>query len=357
MFSTYVALSWTATVMAIWFSIFIFIEIIMLFVYLFADPPYRSPKPFNLVEIEKICFRTSELDSTILEIAFLTKNENKKNPPKIIFTRQQIEIRTLSANINQNIPYNHIYKITYGRRKPLGVLNGILLFGSMIPAIIASFGPILSAKGAVATLAFFLIIDLFLIAILFKQFLKSKLIFVDFGTLNWGHVGFTAIESHKFGLSEAKSIVDFIKEKMYLYTIVKPSNIVKNSQEADKLEQNPTNHLIEVLAELHNIGMVTDTEFAKKTAEIAAENESANRENPIKSKMANISPEILENLSPPKIHKLERYLLIMDKDDIIVLHDNTVKLIKKDRWEGILASGNSDKFKLIFKDEDFNIIK
>jgi hypothetical protein len=39
----------------------------------------------------------------------------------------------------------------------------------------------------------------------------------------------------------------------------------------------------------------------------------------------------------------------MEESDLIVYHGNTVKLISKERWDGIVSSGASDKYEIIFK--------
>ena len=37
------------------------------------------------------------------------------------------------------------------------------------------------------------------------------------------------------------------------------------------------------------------------------------------------------------------------KNNVIVFNDNKIKTIALERWEGIIAQGHTDKFKLIFK--------
>lgn len=347
----YLELSWFMSVLTMWLAVIIIIEIIMLFFYIGAKPPHRSPQPFTNSQIEKINYFTSELDSTILEIIFMTRIENKKNPPKIIFTRKHLEIKSLSTNINSSIPYNQIINITYGRRKPIAVLNFILIFGSLFFCVIATLGPFISTKNAVEALVFLSIMDLIPTIILIKNYTHCKLIYVDLVTAQLSHIGFTTLENQNFGINDAQKLVAFLKEKISLY---KQVNFSKNEKilQTKNTDMENEKPLIEVLAELHNLGMMTDEEFAKKSIDYLENlNKSNNVIDPVKAMLLTISQELLDSLSPPKLHKVEKYLKIMEPTDIIVLHDNTIKLIGKERWEGILASGHPDKFKVIYRNE------
>jgi hypothetical protein len=66
------------------------------------------------------------------------------------------------------------------------------------------------------------------------------------------------------------------------------------------------------------------------------------------SKISGVATEILDKLSPAKRYKLERLIEDMGKTDIIVIHDNTVKLLNKERWDGIVSSGASDNYEIIY---------
>jgi uncharacterized membrane protein YhaH (DUF805 family) len=64
-----------------------------------------------------------------------------------------------------------------------------------------------------------------------------------------------------------------------------------------------------------------------------------------------VTAEILDKLTSAKRYKLDRLIKEMGKTDIIVFHDNTVKLFSKERWDGIVSSGASDKFEIIYKNQ------
>jgi hypothetical protein len=69
----------------------------------------------------------------------------------------------------------------------------------------------------------------------------------------------------------------------------------------------------------------------------------------VQNNMAAVPAEILDKLSPAKKYKLERLIDEMGNSDIIVYHDNTIKLLDKERWDGIVSSGVSDKYEIVFK--------
>ena len=64
---------------------------------------------------------------------------------------------------------------------------------------------------------------------------------------------------------------------------------------------------------------------------------------------ANVNETILNDLTIPKLLKVEKLLEVQANDEKIVFHDNTIKVINKERWQGIVESGNADKFKIIFE--------
>ena len=76
--------------------------------------------------------------------------------------------------------------------------------------------------------------------------------------------------------------------------------------------------------------------------------------NEIQNKLSGISIEILNKLSSAKKYKLERLIEDMGKSDIIVYHDNTVKLFNKERWDGIVSSGASNQYEIIYKYQELN---
>ena len=57
---------------------------------------------------------------------------------------------------------------------------------------------------------------------------------------------------------------------------------------------------------------------------------------------------ILETLSPAKVLKFERILTNIKPHEKICYHDNKLKLIDIERWNGLVKSGNSESFKIIY---------
>ncbi len=71
-------------------------------------------------------------------------------------------------------------------------------------------------------------------------------------------------------------------------------------------------------------------------------------------KISDIDEEILAGLQEHHIHNLKNKIELMAelefaKNNVIVFNDNKIKTIALERWEGIIAQGHTDKFKLIFK--------
>jgi hypothetical protein len=98
------------------------------------------------------------------------------------------------------------------------------------------------------------------------------------------------------------------------------------------------------------VGLVPKTEkFIKNQNEEIKNNVTPNLDTQIN--LPGITAEILNKLSDAKKHKLERLIEDMENTDIIVFHDNTVKLLSKERWDGIVNSGASDKYEIIYKSQ------
>lgn len=66
------------------------------------------------------------------------------------------------------------------------------------------------------------------------------------------------------------------------------------------------------------------------------------------SKFEMISPEILSSLTPVKLRQLEKYLSLVGPNSIIVIINDTFLLIDLKRWNEIVASGTSEKYKIIY---------
>jgi len=116
--------------------------------------------------------------------------------------------------------------------------------------------------------------------------------------------------------------------------------------------------LIDKLQELKRTNILSEDEFLIKKKEIIdktkeeIENErkqAENQKNEIENRLKMISPEILQNLSQVKLYKLEKFLSIITQNQVIVLHENNVKLLELERWDAILSSEHSEKYKLLFK--------
>jgi len=63
----------------------------------------------------------------------------------------------------------------------------------------------------------------------------------------------------------------------------------------------------------------------------------------------NIPHDKLSCYTIPKLIKIAKFLSILKQGDLIVYHDNNIKHFDKERWDGIIASGNTDKFEVIYQ--------
>lgn len=117
-----------------------------------------------------------------------------------------------------------------------------------------------------------------------------------------------------------------------------------------------TKPLIDQITELKNNGLLTEEEFNSKRSEIIEKHRKRIEEDFLNKqmKLSGISKEILNKLSSAKKYKLERLIEEMGESDIIVYNDNTLKLLSKERWDGIVSSGASDKYGIIYKYQESN---
>ncbi|MEI6143387.1 MAG: SHOCT domain-containing protein [Mariniphaga sp.] len=113
--------------------------------------------------------------------------------------------------------------------------------------------------------------------------------------------------------------------------------------------KNITDPLLKPLIESREKGLLTEEEFNSKRSEIIAKHQKLlNEEILIKQNFLSEIPEnILAKLSSAKKYKLEGLIENMEASDLIVFHDNTVKLIKIKDWENIVSSGENGKFEII----------
>lgn len=102
--------------------------------------------------------------------------------------------------------------------------------------------------------------------------------------------------------------------------------------------------LIDLILAAKDKGLITNEDFLKKEKEIIE-----NCKLDLKQQEANISYEVYNKLSPTKIERVEQYLETIDKNDLIVLHHNKVKLIKRETWDSIVSEGISGNYAIIYK--------
>jgi hypothetical protein len=122
-------------------------------------------------------------------------------------------------------------------------------------------------------------------------------------------------------------------------------------EEAERINVEPIEVNSEVKIVFQDTGSgILNNESANEVKEIIIDNNST-QEDIIKmiTERTNIPQEDLICYTAPKLIKIVRYLSILKPDELIVFHDNNIKLIEKERWDGIVASGNADKFKIIYK--------
>ena len=111
--------------------------------------------------------------------------------------------------------------------------------------------------------------------------------------------------------------------------------------------------------------LISGSKYAEKvkvdpSTEKLVENQSEETKNYVapknetQNKLSGIPIELLNKLSSAKKYKLERLIEEMGKSDIIVYHDNTVKLLSKERWDGIVSSGASNQYEIIYKYQELN---
>lgn len=108
--------------------------------------------------------------------------------------------------------------------------------------------------------------------------------------------------------------------------------------------------LLDHIVEMRNKGLLSDNEYLLKEKEII-DKHRVELENYIKNKpkLSDISNDIIEKLSAQNKARLERFIEVITPTDLIVLHENKIKLIGIERWNAIIASNMQDKFEIILK--------
>ena len=163
-------------------------------------------------------------------------------------------------------------------------------------------------------------------------------------------------------LKNEKTIVKELHEKGVLTAEEYESKIKEiNKREIETTIDNKVNAetkpLIDKIIELKNSGLLTEEEFKAKHSEIIEKqkikieenNKIIEEWNNNRPKVSDISCDILDSLSEPNKHRLEKCLEAMQPLDVIAFHDTKVKIIDADRWRRINEQGTTDDFKVIYK--------
>ncbi|GEM_PF-3049238 len=115
---------------------------------------------------------------------------------------------------------------------------------------------------------------------------------------------------------------------------------------------------IDKLIELKGGKLLTESEFERKRNEIINEKRSEilnenrskiEKQEICKQRLSEIPAEIIEKLSKQNKTRLENFIEVLTPTDIIVYHDNKIKLIDEERWDGINKANQQEKFEVIYK--------
>lgn len=119
-----------------------------------------------------------------------------------------------------------------------------------------------------------------------------------------------------------------------------------------------TQPLIDTLVKRKNNGMLSEEEFQNKKEKIIQEkHEEVKNELRIEKekqelharRFSQIATEKIEKLSIPNKTKLGKYIDLMDITDVIVFHDQQIKLIRAERWAAINEANTQDQFEIILQ--------
>jgi hypothetical protein len=119
-----------------------------------------------------------------------------------------------------------------------------------------------------------------------------------------------------------------------------------------------TRDMAESLLKRKNNGMLSEEEYQSRLEKIMLEKQ-AEVENEIRlekekqkihtQRLSQIPNERIEKLSVPNRSKLNKYIDLIEPTDIIVFHDQQIKLIHVERWAAINEANTQDQFEIIFK--------
>jgi hypothetical protein len=107
-----------------------------------------------------------------------------------------------------------------------------------------------------------------------------------------------------------------------------------------------------------NNGMLTEEEYQKKLNQLMLEKqeEVANemriereKQEIYTQRLSQIPPEKIEKLTVPNKSRLNKFIDLMEPNDIIVFHDHQIKLIRAERWAAINEANTQDQFEIIFR--------
>jgi hypothetical protein len=154
----------------------------------------------------------------------------------------------------------------------------------------------------------------------------------------------------KFGLASQWTFFFSIPLFAIIFWFKRASVNQELREEAERINVAPieVNSEIKIVFQDAKSGNLND-ESTNEIKEIVIDN-NCTREDIIKiiTDKSNISPIAIDNYTIPRLIKIVKYLSVIKKDELIAFHDNKIKLIEKERWEGIVASGNADKFLIIY---------
>jgi hypothetical protein len=62
-----------------------------------------------------------------------------------------------------------------------------------------------------------------------------------------------------------------------------------------------------------------------------------------------IKEDLLVKLAPHKLHRIKKHLENIKEGDVLALHDNTVKIIEKERYQKMKQEGIADQYDVIYE--------
>jgi Ca2+/Na+ antiporter len=112
------------------------------------------------------------------------------------------------------------------------------------------------------------------------------------------------------------------------------------------------------LLKRRNNGMLTEEDYQSRLEKLRLEKQAEVEMEMLQEKeqkelhtqrLSLIAPERIEKLTLPNRSRLDKYIDLMETTDIIVYHDQQIKLIHADRWSAIQEAGTQDQFEIILQ--------